>query len=175
MDLKTISKLTTSEIKKLIVELQKQIAVLTSQVNAETNNRLRLYNAAVKSLGTDASPNDLAPDEVGCAETVNAVFKSVFGKEIGGGLSTALLFKVLKDDKRFMKVDQALPGDIVISPTGYGNGGLSNGHVGIVAEDENIMSNSSATGTFETNYTLKRWVARYRNKGGYPIYFFRVI
>lgn len=170
-----MGKLTKSEIQKLIVELQKQISVLTGQLNDVQNNRTKLFNTAVKSLGIDASPNDLAPDEVGCAETVNAIFKATFGKEVGGGLSTGLMYKALKDDKRFIKVDQALPGDIIISPTGYGTGGLSNGHVGIVGENESIMSSSSATGTFESNYTLKKWVARYRDKGGYPIYFFRVI
>jgi hypothetical protein len=37
------------------------------------------------------------------------------------------------------------------------------------------MSNSSATGLWTNNYTITSWVARYRDKGGYPIYFFRKI
>ena len=169
------NKLTKSEIRAKIKELLEQIAVLQEMLNNIKSNRERLYDAAIAAIGTDASPNDLAPDELGCAETVNAIFESVFGKQIGGALSTHNMYLALKDDKRFIKVDQAMPGDIIISPTGYGNGGLSNGHVGIFKDSETIMSNSSATGTWEVNYTLKKWVARYRNKGGYPIFFFRVI
>lgn len=167
--------MSNEQIQKLIVELERQIAVLKEQLKQKLSNRMKLYAAALQSIGTDASPNDVAPDELGCAETVNAIFKSVFKSEIGGGLSTAHMFKALNSDARFMKVDQFLPGDIIISPTGMGNGKLSNGHVGIVGLDEKVMSNSSATGTFEENYTIKSWIKRYRNQGGYPIYFFRVV
>jgi hypothetical protein len=168
-------KLTRAEIQAKIKELLAQIEEYRAQLSTIKSNRVKLFDAAVASIGIDASPNDVAPDEVGCAETVNAIFKSVFGREAGGGLSTHQMYNAMLKDSRFIKVDQALPGDIIISPTGYGNGGLSNGHVGIVGESETIMSNSSATGTFESNYTLKTWVARYRGKGGYPIVFFRVI
>ena len=46
--------------------------------------RSKLYLTALSCLGTDASPNDIAPDEFGCAETVNAIHKKAFGVEIGG-------------------------------------------------------------------------------------------
>ena len=63
-----------------------------------------------------------------------------------------------------------------MSPTGMGTTGkIPNGHVGIVSEDEEIMSNSSATGLWTQNYTLVSWVAKYRTLGGYPIYFYRKV
>lgn len=158
-----------------IKALLAQIAILQALLDSIKVNRVKLYDAAVASIGIDASPNDIAPDEVGCAETVNAIFKSVFGAEAGGSLSTHNMYLSLLKDKRFIKVDQPLPGDIIISPTGYGSGGLSNGHVGIIGQKDTIMSNSSATGTFESNYTLKAWRDRYAGKGGYPVVFFRVI
>lgn len=166
---------TKKDIQEKIKQLQALIAIYQARLDAILPNRAKLFEAAKAAIGTDASPNDLAPDELGCAETVNAIFKSVFGREVGGTLSTNLMYKSLIKDKRFIKVDQPLPGDIIISPTGFGNGGLSNGHVGIMGENETIMSNSSATGTFESNFTLTSWVKRYRDKGGYPIYLFRVI
>lgn len=135
----------------------------------------RLYVGALACVGRDASPNDLAPDELGCAESVNAIHKKVFGFEIGGGLSTNKLYKALKNSRLFVQVDRPLPGDVVISPTGYGNGNLSNGHVGIVSNDKMIMSNDSATGTFIENYSLESWKGRYVGQGGYPMLFFRRI
>lgn len=137
------------------------------------NNRLILFSAAVKSLGTDASPNDVAPDEYGCAETVNEIHKKAFGFQIGGTVSTYNLYSALKNSKLFIKVDQPLEGDVVISPTGYGNGKLKNGHVGIVGGSDLIMSNDSATGMFLENYTIDSWRKRYVDTGGYPMHYFR--
>ena len=139
------------------------------------SNRSRLYIAAVSSLGTDASPNDIAPDELGCAETVNAVHRKAFGYEIGGGISTNLVYKALISHPKFIGVDKPLEGDVIISPTGYGNGKLSNGHTGIMGKDGVIMSNDSATGLFKENYTLQTWRGYYEARGGYPVKFFRRI
>lgn len=166
---------TREELQVRIRALQKELVELVRRLDLILNSRTKIFNKAKQLLGTDASPNDLAPDELGCAETVNAIIEQALGYPAGGTLSTNLMYKALLKHTKFIKVDQALPGDIIISPTGYGNGGLSNGHVGIFGENEGIMSNSSATGRFEANYTLKTWVARYRGKGGYPIVFFRAI
>lgn len=136
-------------------------------------NREKLYVSALVCLGKDATPNDLVPDELACAETVNAIHKYAFWFEIGGGASTYQMYKALLSHKDFIKVDQPMAGDIVISPTGYGNGKLSNGHVGIVGANDTIMSNSSKTGTFESNYTLVSWKKRYVTLGGYPMHYFR--
>lgn len=164
-----------SEIEALIKTLQAQLADLVRQLEAIPTNRLKVWETANSFIGLDASPNDVAPDELGCAETVNEIVKKALGYPAGGTVSTNQMYKALAKSTKFIKVDQALPGDIIISPTGYGTGGLPNGHVGIFDTPELIMSNSSKTGTFEKNYTLTEWVKRYRNKGGYPIYFFRAI
>ena len=139
------------------------------------SNRSRLYIAAISSLGTDASPNDIAPDELGCAESVNAIHKKVFGYEVGGGVSTSQLYKALVSHPKFIAVDTPLEGDVIISPTGYGNGKLSNGHTGIVGKAGVIMSNDSATGLFKENYSLETWRSYYSSRGGYPVRFFRRI
>ena len=105
----------------------------------------KLYLTAISCLGIDASPNDVAPDEYGCAETVNAIHKKAFGFEIGGTVSTSRMYEALKASRFFTRVDMPKTGDVIISPTGYGNGNLTNGHVGIVGQDQRVMSNSSAS------------------------------
>lgn len=138
-------------------------------------NRVKLYLAALEALGKDASPLDEAPDEYGCADSVSRIILKTFPNIIKGSISTAELFKQLNTSPHFTKVSQFRFGDIIISPTGMGTGGIANGHVGICGEDETIMSNTSATGLWTSNYTIATWVARYRKLGGYPIYFFRKI
>ena len=138
-------------------------------------NRVKLYLTALQFLGKDASPLDEAPDDVGCADSVSKVILQAFPRVIKGSVSTAELHKQLNTSKAFAKVSQFKFGDIIISPTGLGTGGLAHGHVGIVGEDETIMSNTSATGLWTSNYTVTSWVARYRKLGGFPIIFYRKI
>lgn len=138
-------------------------------------NRVKMYLTALQFLGSDASPLDEAPDEYGCADSVSKVILQAFPNSIKGSVSTAELYKQLSTSKGFAKVSQFKFGDIIISPTGMGTGGLANGHVGICGEDETIMSNTSATGLWTSNYTITTWVARYRKLGGFPIIFFRKI
>lgn len=141
------------------------------------SNRVKLYYTALTFLGTDASPLDEADDEVGCADSASNIIIRAFGPVIYHTLSTANLYTQLLNSKQFIKVKDFKFGDIIISPTGMGKYPkvISNGHVGICGEDEEIMSNSSATGLFTNNYTIKAWVDRWRIKGGYPIFFFRKI
>lgn len=137
----------------------------------------RLFVTAACSLGTDASPNDVAPDEYGCAETVDTIHRKALGTFITGTLtlSTAVLYKHFLKGGAWVE-SAGEPGDIVISPTGWGtNPAMPNGHVGYVSIDRKIMSNSSATGMFEENYNLDTWRERYVVKGGYPMKFYKKI
>lgn len=158
------------------MNLYRLLALLRAYFNKpDFSAKGRLYLGALTCLNTEASPNDLAPDELGCAETINAIHRKVFGFEIGGGLSTNRMYKVLDRSPLFLRIDQPSEGDLVISPTGYGNGRLPNGHVGIVSKDGMIMSNDSKTGLFVENYSLNTWKDRYVGQGGYPVCFFRRI
>lgn len=138
--------------------------------------RVRLYATALSYLGLDASPFDEAPDDVGCADSVSRIIKSTFPEALKGSVSTAELYKQLLASKSFKKVKEWRAGDIIISPTGMGKTGkIKHGHTGIMGEGDEIMSNSSATGLWTTNYTIDTWIKRYRTLGGYPLYFFRVM
>lgn len=139
--------------------------------------RLSIYKKALECLNVDVTPADEVPDEYACAETVSAIIFEA-GFTIGKIVSTSLLYNFFqKKDREWIETYTPLPGDIIISPTGHGNGQLANGHVGIVGEktanDTLIMSNTSANGKFQQNYTLSTWKARYENLGGFPVVFFR--
>lgn len=144
-------------------------------------NRRKIYNAAIRFLGVDASPNDLAPDEVGCADTVSSVLKYALGKDMGIDytLATAVLYRELSTSKGYMRVKEPLEGDVLVSPTGYGDGDLSNGHTGIWGKinpktgKRIIMSNNSLKGVFEENYDEDTWRARYVDIGAFPMASFR--
>jgi len=139
--------------------------------------RKKIYNSALSFLHVDASPNDLAPDEYGCADSVCGVLQKALGSEMGIDytISTAQLYRELFNSKGWILTTTPNAGDVLVSPTGYGNGGLANGHTGIVGENGLIYSNSSATGTFEQNFTIESWKNRYVGLGGFPMFFFRKI
>lgn len=140
-----------------------------SKTNAEI-----LYETAFKNLNKDVTPLDKEPDELACAASVNAIHRLAFGSDIGGGASTTLLYEALINSQGFFKVTTPEPGDIVISPTGYGkNQAMPNGHTGIVGKANVIMSNSSSNGKFSENFTMASWRQRYVDQGGYPMIFFR--
>lgn len=137
--------------------------------NLSTPNGEKIYKMAVSRLGVDASPNDLAPDELGCAETVTQIIKDAgFNQLIL--VSTAKLNEYLVNESMWLKVETPIRGDIIISPTGMGGPKIKVGHVGIMADSYKIMSNSSSDGKFKQNYNLDTWKKRWFE---YPCYFYR--
>lgn len=159
--------------KQAVIALREMVARLRAKVRDITIPEEKSLLAAAKvALGTDASPDDNVPDELGCAETVSTLIGQVVDFPVLTGTWT--LWDRLRSDERFKEVTSPEPGDIVISPTGTGNGTIA-GHVGIVAEYGRIMSNDSADGTFDQNYDLETWRQRYAVKGGFPVYYYRLI
>lgn len=128
-----------------------------------------IHQEAVKYLGTDASAKDRVDDVVGCAESVTEILSKVLRFPIITGTWT--LWRYLVKDYRFRIVTLPMPGDIIISPTGTGNGKVR-GHVGIFTHNNVIMANDSRTGKWLTTYTLDTWKERYEKKGGMPVIIF---
>lgn len=132
----------------------------------------KVYQTALNSLGQDISPLDLATDELGCAETITNLLRNA-GVKAPIILGTYSLFEWLQ--KNCWRVSLPLPGNIVISPTGLGGrNGITHGHTGIVLDEGKVASSDSKTGKFIINYTIKDWIKKYVDKGGYPMYFFAV-
>lgn len=129
-----------------------------------------LLSVCTAHLGTDASPNDVAPDELGCAETVTALLQKIY-PETPIITGTYTLYEYLNNSPKYQKINEPEPEAIIISPTGMGNLG-TNGHVGIFMEDGLIASNDSRTGKFLQNYTFETWKSYY-GKRGYPTFLFK--
>lgn len=162
------------KLKKLMSELikkeEKVEDVTPIKKPTEETNREKLYRIAKQNVGVDVSPRDIADDEVGCAESVSMLLEQVY-PNFPLILSTVQLTKILREDINFKATLTLQEGNIIISPTGSGNG-MVRGHVGIVGRDSVIMSNTSNNGKWEENYTVDTWVKRWRNTGKMPIYVF---
>lgn len=142
----------------------------------EPNSSEILYEVSVKSIGKEMSPQDLADDEVACVESLEGVIHKAFGFYVGGKtpiLGTWSFLDALKKDERFEQVDKGQRGDIILSPTGSGNGRIR-GHCGILGNYQ-IMSNNSFTSLWDTHFTHDTWYERYEVRGDLDVYFFRIV
>ena len=126
----------------------------------------KLLAEAKSKLGQDVTTKDLAPTELACVEAVTEILNKVVPFPIMTYTPTFLT--ELKKDSRFKATLDLKAGNIIVSPTGSGNGTVR-GHAGILDDNGRIMSNSSATGKWEANYTIDGWVDRFRVKGKMPI------
>lgn len=134
----------------------------------------KIYATALTFLGKDASPNDEAPDDLGCANTVSAIVRAC-GYQFAMFTSTYWMYEHLRISPEWQKIDQPEKGAIIISPTGFGNKKIPNGHVGFCGEGDKILSNTSKTGNLDSNFTQDSWRSRYVVAGNYPIYYFRKV
>lgn len=129
-----------------------------TQKNMKTKQEL-LLEEAEKWLGQDASPEDIAPDEVGCAESVSNIIANVlpFYRSVK---ATTSLQTMLDTSKNFRRTLLPSSGCIIVSPrtkTTYG-------HAGIVGRRGKIISNDSSTGKMEENYTFDEWIKEFKEK-----------
>ena len=122
-------------------------------------------------LGSDASPRDLAPDELGCSETMTTLMQKVW-PEVPVITGTYTMKDYLdKPSNGFVRTTVPVPGTIILCATGTGNGSFP-GHTGTFMNDMTIASNDSRTGRFIKNYDLDTWTRRYVNKGGFQIFLY---
>jgi hypothetical protein len=161
---------------QLANQLRKALGIL----NRMDELRNKLYDTAYEAIGKDVSPQDLAPDEYACCESMSKILQKAFPElNIGTILSTRDLYWYFINSASFQAVSDPLYGDIVLSVTGAGNGRISNGHVGVYGKNASydgsnwIMSNDSRTGEWTPNFTLKNWINYYEKRGGMQTHFFR--
>jgi hypothetical protein len=121
--------------------------------------RTRLYNAAVARIHTDASPQDRANDEFGCAESLSHVIRDVI-PDFPIYLATAQLLPALRKHLGFIEVAEPQMGCVSI----FATVGPSVGHCGVWGKTH-VMSNTSATGKWEANYTHAAWYAAAKKRG----------
>jgi len=130
--------------------------------------RQQLLQVALAGRTFDVSPDDRADDDVGCCDSVSELIVKVF-PDFKKSLYTPELKNIFDRDKRFKQTTELGAGNIIISCTGQGNGTIR-GHVGILGQNEIIMSNDSKNGLWRENFTVGSWVKRYRKMGGMKIY-----
>lgn len=141
------------------------------------NKQGQLLELAKSKIGTDFTPDYPTPDSVSCALAVTTLLN-----QIDSGIPimawTPDFDKFMANSPKFRRVKEPVgdikPGSIVISPTGFGNGTIV-GHTGIYLDKNRIMSNSSTTGLWETNFTRASWRKRYGEKGGLPIRIYELV
>ena len=137
-----------------ISEASKLIGLL----NKDTGPSKNLGAVAESALGKDASPDDIVPDDVGCAESVSNIIRELI-PDFPIITGTWTLWDKMENDERFVNVTEPQPGDIIISPTGTLRNAPFIGHVGIMLDNYKIMSATSANGLWEQNYNLDSWNA----------------
>jgi len=129
-----------------------------------------IFLVAQSHLGKDIAKRE---NELGCAESVCKIL-NLSGVKIENYISTMRLFDALEKDDRFYRqgvpILKTLPGDIIISPTGYGQGV---GHVGIAGEEDKIFSNNSKTFVFDDHLTKQGWYDYFSKERNFPIFCFR--
>ena len=135
-----------------------------------------IVELAKSKIGQDASPRDLAPDSLGCAETVSTIlheYDPTFPIVIG----TEQLYLELVKSRKWRKILTPEAGCVVISPTGYRlePSDMKHGHTGIYITDNLICSNDSATGKWLQNYNRITWRQRYYYEGRYPVFCFKKV
>jgi hypothetical protein len=155
-----------------LLGLQKELIEVTKPKVIDPPVKLvtKLIDAAVNAIGTDASPLDLAPDELSCAEGLSNIINSVIPQFPRSVLSTIQLKECLDDCIFFERITEPEPGCIIVSPRQLSTAG----HAGIFLDRSIIISNSSATGTMQKNYTWTSWTTAMRDKRKLKIFLWRL-
>lgn len=133
------------------------------------SRRITIYSQLCK--GVDLSM--LAPDELGCAESVSRLLNILDDRTPIVTGTWTLNDYILKNGSRFEILKKAEDGCIVMAVTGTGNGILKNGHVGFYVKGR-VLSNNSYTGEWDDHYSIEEFVARYHGLGGFIIRFYKV-
>lgn len=121
-------------------------------------------------LGRDASPNDEASDELGCADSVTSILRTIY-KDFPHTVSTIELFVDLKSSRYFKATLTPSAGCVVVSP----RIGAQPGHCGIFISSLHIASNNSwgaNKGLWTQNYTFDEWVEYFKLEKGLHVYLF---
>lgn len=129
----------------------------------------KLYSVAYANLGKHLTLDNTVPEEVGCCEAVSAVLAQAGYTLPPKGIAGVNYLISWMKDKGFQEVSQAEVGAIITahSPDYYSPGYA---HVGICGEHW-IMSNSSANGLFQANYTFPGWLSYFGGHGSQTRYF----
>lgn len=130
-----------------------------------------VHAEALFSIGKDASPRNLAPQELSCAEGVSNLIHLVDPTFPGNVISTIELTRLLDLHDNYQQTRIPKPGCVIVSP----RKGTTPGHAGIFTHGQRIISNDSKLGKMQNNYSLTSWAKEMRDRRGLKIYFWEPI
>ena len=133
------------------------------------NKTLALINLTKSLVGIDVTPENLADNEVACAESVSKILHLLLNFPVGI-LSTLELKKELDKSKLFEQVDKPKAGCIVISPRTK----TTTGHCEIYITDNKTAGNNSKTGKIEQNYTTASWKKTFEVGRGLLTFYYKL-
>jgi len=136
-----------------------------------------IFAEAQKALG-ESSRSGPDGGNLACAWFVNKILKRTVGYKVDGD-STSNMEKdfqaeIAKGKAMKVSLAEAKPGDIILSPTVW-YPTRNTGHVGIVGENQQIMSNSSSKAKWSQNFTYDSWKAYYQTRKGLEINIYRIL
>jgi uncharacterized protein YgiM (DUF1202 family) len=154
-------------------------APTNSSVKPGESQSKEIYDTTLAMNGT-SSKSGPGGGNVACAWMVNKVLKQAIGRTVNGD-ATASMYDVFETElilagkAQRVSLDEAIPGDIVLSPTQYTSSGRNTGHVGVIGEGDKIYSNSSSKAKLCQNFTRQSWINYYQTKKGLPVYIYRIL
>ena len=142
----------------------------------------KLYETAYNLLGTDVSPQDNAPDELGCMDSVSRLIQKAYPEiHFPTILSTKKGFDYFSQSPYFEEIQSPMTGAIMMAVTGTGAGTIKNGHIAVcgkkLSPDRTLwaMSNDSRSGLWEVNYSVGSFTRYFNGRGKMPVRFFRIV
>lgn len=135
----------------------------------------QLYALSKSLLGTHLGRDKSIPWMVNCANACSDLLIrfGVPGLPAKGIAGTAPMLAFLEASDSFEEVTEYAPGLIIIAATGTGNGKIR-GHVGCTGHNQ-IMSNNSESGKWDTQWTIARWHDYYTIYGDIPTRYFKPV
>jgi hypothetical protein len=139
-------------------------AATTTPTDSSTGVKGKNISETAKNMIGTSTKNlkgvDTQGGRLGCCAGVSLMYKQATGEDILPGrpivTDTAELYSRLsKDSGRFEKlpVSQARPGDLILTA----RHGTVHGHAGVVTDGGRVVSNSTASGTLKSDWTVSSW------------------
>ena len=150
-------------------------------------NRDIFYKTAKGQLGLTISWDDpktiIDEQELGCGYAMTRIYNKAFPSKKINLTGTNGWWNWMKTSPLWEEILEPEPDCVVVYPTDAipPQSPLKNGHIFICgrknAEDSSywLMSNSSATGTWEAHWTVKSAYKHYHTYGKIPPFYFRLL
>lgn len=148
-----------NQINRLKELLNQTYLLLFKKMAEDTKPKKTLSEYAHDLKGFDASPDNQAPFDLACAETVSYLARYVV-PNFPSFVGTVELNAYLK--KHYKQLVGPKKDAIVVSPSR----GNVHGHTGVIDKDWNILSNDSDNGKLGIYWNINKWARYYANTLG---------